>query len=310
MKPIRKSFLFMLGFLFVTLVAFACSSTETAVTSAPSENEVAVEAQKDPTIWLNGEKIGTPASTSSLVERLKRITKEREDNGAYSVPNNPPSSNLALLEPPHLENDVYLFVGPSVSVGDVGTVYQAVDENAGDVLLPRPSKPKHEERPTKPDPLLLAVMVGVNVPDFDMFRLPHSDTKHEYSYRAYFFRAGSNDQDLLVGRLLGGIEVLPNGKLAVNDPVLTINTDENGKRRIVDTNGRDVTNEPLMGFKPKQRLLNASDLKKEADKFNKPNAEGRQHIVVLTSGKATFQSLRPLFALADAADIEFEFSVT
>lgn len=300
-------FLSISAFLFAVAVFSGCSSGKATATEPTGSTDLSAEPQKDPGLWLNGERIGTVASVARLGKRLKQISEKRAEDGEY-VTFEDKNTNGSLLQPPQLNDSVYLVVAPGVSIRDVLKVYAAIDENAGDVYFPRTANFKRDNLPVKPNPLILAVMLGTNDQNFATLGLPAFDEKRLFSYRAYFFD-GPSETDQRVERLLGGIELLADGKIALNDRILTIKTDPEGKKHVIDANGKNVTNDPATGFTPKQRPLPVSELKSVIDKFAFTTDSGRRHVTLLANGAATFQHLRPFFALADAEEMEFEIRV-
>ena len=264
--------------LFVAAFLAGCT-TQAAGGPSTAKPRPTVRAQKDPKIWLNDVQFGTAANLSALRAKLKAISAERQKNPIYREQK--ANANLEDLAPPQMiAADVYLHVGPGVSVRDVFSVYKAVSDADGDVFLLRGDLRKPTD-PVKPDPNILIISIGEKFNDPGAYGIPAADDDGLYSSQLLLIES-RNSSDVLVARSFGGgIEIADDGGYLLYQ-----------KYENVDAN------RPLYDFPPRQKPLARSDLAKEID-LELPAADTKvRNLLFIASSNAPFQSVTDLRAAA------------
>lgn len=261
----------------ICLHAFVAACGAQAQKEGPEKNVVAVKTQKNPKLSLNNESMGDISDPSKLADLLSRIMKERADQGVFSGGGEDSSG-----PPISAANGVYLFVGPDVSVGDLGKLYKAIDDDCTVQIFKRaPKKEAPDDAIMMPDPLMLLLRMGTEESRGERLPLPALDYDRKYSYDITVGTSADAD-DLWLNRVTGALEILADGSVIVNE--------------------RDFRGDAPAKYPPKQRPLKGS-LKEEIVGLSRESGLDKDAFDVIVSSSASFKSLQEILKLADEQNL-------
>lgn len=261
----------------ICLHAFVAACGAHAQKEGPEKNVVAVKTQKNPKLWLNNESMGDISDPSKLADLLSRIMKERADQGVFSDGGSDSSGPPIITA-----NGVYLFVAPDVSVGDLGKLYKAIDDDCTVQIFKRaPKKEAPDDAIMMRDPLMLLLRMGTEESRDERLPLPALDYDRKYSYDITVGTSADAD-DLWLNRVTGSLEILADGSVIVNE--------------------RDFRGDAPAKYPPKQRPLKGS-LKEEIVGLSRESGLDKDAFDVIVSSSASFKSLQEILKLADEQNL-------
>lgn len=245
----------------------------------------------DSPIFLNNEDFGTIADLNKkeqgplgidltkrkLSEVLADIIKERESNGIFIEGTNVVPTN------------VYIIADPELAVGPLAELHIAIDENAGDVYIPKKNLPKRKGEPQKPDPFTLEVRTEKagfgKIPDHHQ---PMYDPDHLYTYKTSFEFVKSADSLLSYRAWTGSVELSADERYFVND-----------------AQGEAADKGPKY-TEVKQRPIEPAALAGELAKIVSPV---NKEILIIASEKASYASLLKIFEAAPDTGVKLRILV-
>lgn len=259
------------------------------------ESETAMANPKrtltDSPVFLNSEPVGTIAdlkrkktgdlveialSERPLSEKLAEITKQRENEGVLIEGTNIAPTNVRLI------------ASPELAVGPLAELYIAIDENSGEVYIPRRNAPAGPIEPQRPDPFTLEVQTEQPTSMSEPYYRPSHDPKYKYNYNTSFEFAKTLESLLSYRAWSGSVELSADERYFVND-AQDPEADEGPKYTRI-----------------KQRAIEGAHLKDELARIVEPvNSE----ILIITSEKASYESLLKIFEAGENLKVRFRVVV-
>lgn len=138
-------------------LAFGCSQPKAKPAQKLASEEadsIKVERLKDANLTLNNERVGSLSDLGPISKKIGSLMRSRNDSAVFREGTN------------EIANDVIVGINTKASLGQVGSLFVAIEENGGRVLISRLRRGAEREKPTRPNPLTLILSTGPYLESF------------------------------------------------------------------------------------------------------------------------------------------------